>query len=132
MGTVRVSIDIGRGKVEVEGDSVEEVLARLKDLPGAIPEISDKINQVHLAIPKPTTPKGVKLTYVILRLKKRRWFEKPRNARQVMKKLDKMGVPATRRQVSSALAWLTRKRELKRKKEGNQIVYFAPPSVVKF
>lgn len=132
MGTVRVSIDIGTGKVEVEGDSVEEVLARLKDLPGAIPEISDKINQVHLAIPKPTTPKGVKLTYEILRLKKKRWFEKPKDARQVIKKLDRMGVPATRKQVSSALAWLTRKGELNRKKEGNQIVYSTTPSVVKF
>ena len=111
---------------------MEEVLARLKDLPGAIPEISDKIRQVHLAIPKPTTPKGVKLAYEILRLKKKRWFKKPKDARQVIKKLDRMGIPATRRQVSSALAWLTRKGELNRKKEENQIVYFAPPSIVKF
>lgn len=132
MGTVRVSIDIGSGKLEVEGDSVEEVLARLKDLPEAIPEISDKISQVHLAIPKPTLPKDVKLAYEILRLKKKRWFVKPKDARQVIKKLDRMGIPATRRQVSSALVWLARKGELNKKKEENRIVYSAPPSVVKF
>ncbi len=132
MGTVRVSVDIGTGKLEVEGDSVEEVLARLKDLPEAIPEISDKINQVHLAIPKATTPKGVKLAYEILSLKKKRWFEKPKDARQVIKKLDRMGIPATRRQVSSALVWLAKKGELNRTKEENKTVYFSPPSIVKF
>jgi hypothetical protein len=132
LGTIRVSIDIGSGKLEVEGDNVEEVLDRLRSLPGAIPEISAKISRVRLAIPKPTTPKGVKLAYEILRLKDKDWFEEPKDVLQVIKKLDEMGVPATRRQVSSALAWLARKGRLKKEKEENRLVYSLPPSVVKF
>lgn len=132
MGAIRVSIAIGSGKLEVEGASVEEVLTKLKGLPVAIPEILDQINQVHLAIPKPTTPKDVKLAYEILRLKKKGWFEKSRDVRQVIKKLEGMGMPATKRQISSALVWLMKKGELNRKEEENKIVYFSPPNLVKF
>lgn len=132
MGTIRVSLDLGIGKIEIEGRTVKEVLAHLRSLPDVLPDLSDQINQVHIALPKPSAMKGVKLTDVLRQFKKRRWFNKPRDTGETMKKLHKMGVPANKRMVTSSLMWLVRKGELDRKKEKNRIVYFAPPSVVKF
>jgi hypothetical protein len=134
LGTIRVSIDLGIGKIEVEGSTIEEVLAHLEFLPNALPDISTKINQVCQAIPKVPIQKmrGIKLTNIILRLKKQRWFEKPQDVEGTMEKLNKMGVPANRRMVASALVWLTKKGELERKEEENKAVYFTPPSIVKF
>jgi len=133
LGTIRVSIDLGIGKVEVEGSTIEEVLAHLEFLPDALPDISAKINQVCQAVPKVPIQKmrGVKLTNIILRLKKQRWFEKPQDVEGTVEKLNKMGVPANRRMVASALVWLTKKGELERKEEENKAVYFTPPSIVK-
>ncbi len=131
MGTIRVSLDLGIGKIEIEGSTVKEVLAHLKSLPDALPDLSDQINQVRIALPKPSGMKGVKLTDLIRQLKKRRWFKKPRDAGETMKKLHKMGVPANKRMITSSLMWLVRNGELNRKKEKNRIVYFRLPSVVK-
>jgi len=131
LGTIRISLDLGIGKVEIEGSTVEEVLGYLKNLPTAVSDLSDKIDQVQQAIPKPSMPKGVKVTDLIRRLKKKRWFEKPQDAENTMKKLDKMGFPANKRMVTSALNWLVRKGELNRKEEENRMVYFTPPRVVK-
>jgi len=131
LGTIRISLDLGIGKVEIEGSTVEEVLGYLKNLPQAVSDLSDKIDQVQQAIPKPSMPKGVKVTDLIRRLKKKRWFEKPQDVENTMKKLDKMGFPANKRMVTSALIWLVRKGELNRKEEENRMVYFTPPRVVK-
>ncbi len=133
MGTIRVSVDLGIGKVEVEGSTMDEVLAHLEFLPDALPDISAKISQICQAVPKIPIRKmkGVKITNIILRLKKQRWFEKPQDVKETTKKLNKMGVPANRRMVASALMWLTKKGELERKEEENKTVYFTPPSIVK-
>jgi len=133
LGTIRISVDLGIGKIEIEGSTIEEVLAHLKNLPDALPDISTTINQVYQAVPRAPTQKmrGVKLTNIILRLKKQKWFEKPQDVKGTMEKLNKMGVPANRRMVASALVWLTRKGELERREEESKAVYFTPPSIVK-
>jgi len=131
LGTIRVSINLGIGKVEIEGSTIEEVLDYLKNLPMAVSDLSDKINRVQQTIPKPRMPKGVKVTNLIRSLKKKGWFEKPQDVENTMKILGKMGFPANRRMVTSALLWLVRKGELNRKEEENRMVYFTPPMVVK-
>jgi len=131
LGTIRISLNLGIGKVEIEGSTVEEVLGYLKNLPMAVSDLSDKINQVQQAIPKPSMPKGVKVTDLVRRLKKKAWFEKPRDVEITMKKLDEMGFPVNKRMVTSALLWLVRQGELNRKEEENRMVYFTPPRVVK-
>jgi hypothetical protein len=133
LGIIRVSVDLGIGKLEVEGSTIEEVLAHLEFLPDALPDISAKINKVCQAVPEAPIKKmrGVKLTNVILRLKRQRWFEKPQDVDEIVKKLKKMGVPANRKMVAPALVWLTKKGELEKKEKENKTVYFAPPSIVK-
>ena len=131
MGTIRVSLDLGIGKVEIEGSTVEVVLGYLKNLPTAVSDLSDKINQVQQAIPKPSMPKGVKVTDLIRRLKKKGWFEQPQDVENTMKKLDNLGFSVNKRMVTSALLWLMRKGELNRKEEENRMIYFTPPRVVK-
>jgi hypothetical protein len=126
-------VDLGIGKVEVEGNTIEEVLAHLGGLPEALPQISDRINRVCQAVPKAPIQKmsGVKLTKIILRLKKERWFEEPQDVETTVEKLNKMGVPANRRMVASAFVWLTKKGELERKEEEDRAVYFTLPNIVK-